>query len=704
MQKSQRKKILAVLTVFFSLTSAITAFAVPAELWPTTGSPVEILLTDKPGGGTPNQQYPQVIRASDGDYIAAWHDDDGTYRDLFVQKIDASDGSASWNSGNAVVITSADSAYQPEANYDITSDGAGGIFLVWERCPNASCASRSVRAQHMNSSGAKQWGANGVEVAASGNDPVLLADGSGGLYVAYHHTTSGNNVGVIRLNSSGTVHGSWVPASAVDVPGDNTETEPEIIAAGSSIIVAYLKSNEIYAAKYDNAGSPAAAPWGSGVKVSSTSGTVNSFSLVTDGSSGLIAAYDNNLASVKTQRVNAAGATQWGSGLNVKTATVNLVRAIEDGTGGVFVAWNQTSDVYAQHITNNGAVDPDWTAGGEAASNTGNGQNDQMTSATGHTNLASDGQSGIIIAFDALGTTDVRLQRIDMDGTVLWGSNGYGFGTTTDGSDDSAYLAGNNNQGAAIVWRGETNNDDLYDIYIQSVSDLSQCGALLDNDEDSNPPNVISEGCLELEVTAGTLSFENVPSSFSFPNRFKSGQVQHSFSNDNPATAAVDVTTESTDILTVTDLRNSGGFDVTITSSAVTDSENTLPLINLYIATTYPEDNDLIPLNANLVGTEANEIEFGSGTVNTGNIDTALTVHSANATGTNALTLINAYTTDGKSFDANNDTTPDTIYLMRSTAARISQMSQALGFYLRIPADQEAGNYSFLLTLDLIAS
>lgn len=236
----------------------------------------------------------------------------------------------------------------------------------------------------------------------------------------------------------------------------------------------------------------------------------------------------------------------------------------------------------------------------------------------------------------------------------------------------------------------------------------TSCGPLLDNDDSGGP--TLSETCIGLTINAGAISFEDIPESFSFPSKFSSSLSQNSFSNDDPGTGAVDVTTDPDDILTISDLRNSGGFDLTITSSAfINQTSDELPLENLYIVTSCPDGDDLA---ADLYGSpnncdNTNGAEFADGSTDTANMNQTNTVHSDNATGSPANNseledLINAYTTDGASFDANTDDIPDIITLMESTAPRLARISQALNFYLNIPPGQEAGTYSVLFTIDLL--
>lgn len=235
----------------------------------------------------------------------------------------------------------------------------------------------------------------------------------------------------------------------------------------------------------------------------------------------------------------------------------------------------------------------------------------------------------------------------------------------------------------------------------------SPCSPLTENDDSGGP--TISETCLSVQINGGGISIENIPDSFTFSSKFSSSLPQDSFSNDNPATSTIDVSTGPEDVITISDLRNSGGFDVTITSTDFISSSDTIDLENLYIATTCPDGDDL---TADLYGSpnncdNTNGAEFADGSTDTGNMSQASAAHSDNATGTatnaSELTALrNAYLNDGLSFDANTDSTPDVITLMQSTGPRLARLSQAINFYLNIPANQAPGTYSVKFTIDLI--
>ena len=230
------------------------------------------------------------------------------------------------------------------------------------------------------------------------------------------------------------------------------------------------------------------------------------------------------------------------------------------------------------------------------------------------------------------------------------------------------------------------------------------CGAMSDNDDSSG--NTVSTGCFGASVVAGDIYFQNIPDSFSFPQKFYSDQGQDSFSNDDASTKGVlDVASDPSDVLTVADLRGYGDFEVQLTASTdFSDGVHTIPLHNLYVVSECPDADDL---DSALYGSPSNcssstGVEFADGGVGQGNMDMSLVPFTENGNGSSLSALRSAYTSDGKSFDANSDGVSDVITLMDSTDAKVGMLSEALGFYLDIPAGQEAGSYSVVLTLDLV--
>jgi len=89
----------------------------------------------------------------------------------------------------------------------------------------------------------------------------------------------------------------------------------------------------------------------------------------------------------------------------------------------------------------------------------------------------------------------------------------------------------------------------------------SPCDPLHINLERENlPPGVItgeptlttiSDSCISADISPGDLAIDYLPLSFSFPLKHFTTHVKKNFSNDNPTTATVDVSTGPDDVISV---------------------------------------------------------------------------------------------------------------------------------------------------------
>lgn len=239
-----------------------------------------------------------------------------------------------------------------------------------------------------------------------------------------------------------------------------------------------------------------------------------------------------------------------------------------------------------------------------------------------------------------------------------------------------------------------------------STSAATPCDPLLVNDENTGPPLVITnQSCATVTIDPGTISLEFSPTSILFPQKFPTFIPQSSFSNDNPATGPVDVSTGSEDIVTVKDLRNSGGFEVTITASPFTSGDFKISLNHFYVVTTYPDEDDLTPLDPTLEGSESGGVEYANGFAGASDITSSVFT-------TGNMNQAQTYIFGGSNFDFNpppsggnpdgGDGIPDPVTIMSTSTDHLVRASQAVSLYIEIPADQEEATYTTLLTIDLI--
>jgi hypothetical protein len=142
-----------------------------------------------------HQNQARIQATSDNAAVVVWEDkrlsSDNT--DLFAQKI-ASNGNKLWDPSGIVV--SAEDFDQGAAR--LTSDGAGGVFIVWDDYRNGNSPNEDIYAQRLSASGEALWEENGMPICTasftqtgglvkvSGNNVYInwldIRNGSDGIY------------------------------------------------------------------------------------------------------------------------------------------------------------------------------------------------------------------------------------------------------------------------------------------------------------------------------------------------------------------------------------------------------------------------------------------------------------------------------------------------------------------------------------------
>jgi hypothetical protein len=143
-------------------------------------------------------------------------------------------------------------------------------------------------------------------------------------------------------------------------------------------------------------------------------------------------------------------------------------RLAEDGSGGAFIAWEDSrdgdgeSDIYLQHVTQLGAVYPGWVANGIAVCTAGGNQ--------AGVSICPDGVGGVFLAWvDHRGmSNDVYLQRVTASGGMLYAPNGFPVAATT-AEETAVQIALNGSQSASMTWQS---GSGIKAAYISSAGSL----------------------------------------------------------------------------------------------------------------------------------------------------------------------------------------------------------------------------------------
>jgi hypothetical protein len=254
-------------------------------------------------------QPPSVLSSDDTGTLITWND--GTR----MQRLDASGAPLLGTDGISVAVP---------AGYLVVPDGAGGVLEAFA-VPAADGGSAVLRAQQTDGTGALLWGADGGQVSfvesASGLDQrpwALIADGSGGAYVAWTDRTGSGDRDIFlqHLGPTGVPAAGW-PANGIDVsPAIGAQTNPQLLADGSGgCFMSWddarnpATGSDIFAQRVTSTGAIAPGWTAGGTIVCSVAGDQNESILTSDGAGGALVAWRDRRSDgdVYAQRIQSNG-------------------------------------------------------------------------------------------------------------------------------------------------------------------------------------------------------------------------------------------------------------------------------------------------------------------------------------------------------------------------------------------------------------
>jgi hypothetical protein len=339
----------------------------------------------------------------------------------------------------------------------IPDGAAGGIAVV----STNGVGNAQLRAQRVNSSGAKQWGATAATIITQGSGyrdfGDAFSDAAGGAYFLWEDTRNGiDNADIFaqRVNATGAPQWGATGIAVCTAPANQT-VPTGVLQIGGGLLAGWTDERsfdqEVFVQKLDGAGAPQFVA--NGIGVYTTPGV--------QGGSGIVAADDGGALTFWSEKVNgqydihgrrfdAAGAAV-GPAVAICSAAGNQLigDAIDDGNGGAILTWvdhrGATDDIYAQRVDATGA--PQWTANGIPVCT--------ATGAQRFPHIVSDGVGGCIISWQderiSSQNPNIFAQRLDDTGNAQWGNNGtpvcndagqqFGPDLTSDGAS-----------GAIIFW------------------------------------------------------------------------------------------------------------------------------------------------------------------------------------------------------------------------------------------------------------
>jgi hypothetical protein len=267
-----------------------------------------------------------------------------------------------------------------QAGASVCPDGLGGAFVAWHDARNSGSTGFDLYVAHLRRQGDVDpaWVANGVPVVTLTGDqlyPQLVADGSGGFFVAWQdHRSTKWEAFVQRYSATGTVSPGW-PANGLRVDGNNLNDADQVRvttdAAGGAYVAwtSHYSGTDLdpYLQHITGAGAVAAGWLAGGYDLDLGDLNQSQPAIAPDGSGGVLVAFHTNQLGdydIHAARITSTRTTVWFVNASTLFGDDVSPQIVSDGQGGAIVAFGATNggeqDIFATHILANGLVGADW--------------------------------------------------------------------------------------------------------------------------------------------------------------------------------------------------------------------------------------------------------------------------------------------------------------------------------------------------------
>lgn len=376
----------------------------------------------------------------------------------------------------------------------IAPDGNNGAIIAWQ---DRRTFPFNIVAGHVLATGIADaaWPVNGRAllsdslartIVPQGQEfPAIVTDGDGGAIVTWpdaRNATNGLDIYAQHVLPSGEVDPTW-PVNGVTVCSVTGEqTAPVILSDnGGGAFIAWVdgraSTRDVFA-HHVMANGHLDPLWpANGRAVTTAPNTQTPFGIVGDQQGGFLVAWTdlrsgNPGSDIYAQHISGAGALDpaWpvdGLGLSTAAGSQTGSAMIPDGANGAIVAWTDTRDgtneVFAQRVSRAGVIAPGWPVNGKLVSV---GGTDEVLPA-----LASDGGGGAIVAWGGgnTGHHNSRAQHVLASGTLdaAWPATGRSLGFTPSEATNQV-IASDGAGGAIVAWQ-QGDGVTAFDIFAQHV-------------------------------------------------------------------------------------------------------------------------------------------------------------------------------------------------------------------------------------------
>src|SRR5262245_11107019 len=376
----------------------------------------------------------------------------------------------------------------------ITSDAAGGAYIVWSDARNYASSGEDIYMQRVTADGeiAPGWPADGVSVCSAPEIQSigrysLVPDGLGGALVAWQDYRqlnvpggTGSDIYALRVRPDGTIAPGWPAGGLPILVGAGNQDLPVVLADGTGggfISWDDLDTGDIYLKRLLANGAIAPGWPTDGLPICTLPSLQGSPRLAPDGTGGLFIVWGDlrdGPVAIYAQRVTATGQLSpgWPENGSLVRAGSAIRDIVPDGVGGSFVSCAtsgglEDDDFYLQRFTAGGSLATGWSAGGVPVC------------------LAPDYRSNLRMEVDGVGGVflvwtdkrdvfddDVFAVRMRSDGTLApgWPLDGLRITDNSSALENYADLAPDGLEGAFLCWDQETSltGSDLQ-VFVQHV-------------------------------------------------------------------------------------------------------------------------------------------------------------------------------------------------------------------------------------------
>ncbi len=351
------------------------------------------------------------------------------------------------------------------------SDGEGGLIVAWADYRLDDSADTYV--QRLSADGTPLWGENGLLISDfefDQEDSQIVSDGAGGAIVLWPGSIGlGDDLFAQRVGHNGDL--LWGEEGLTVCGADNGQRYAKMISDGSGGAIFTWGDTrdvgyDIYAQRIDGDG---ALMWeDNGTAICTFVGDQAQPEITPDGAGGAILTWRDTryvASDIFTQRVNRSGEVQWtedGVEICFGSGLHYNPRIFEDGSGGAVITWQDGrdgNDIYAQRVDDDGT--PLWGENGRAVCTAlGNQINPVITvDSSGHSIIAWEDNRGPEM--------DIYAQRMSLDGDIMWEDNGTAVCTAIQTQGDLDVLA-DGSGGAFLAWN-DYRSKSIKEIYAQHI-------------------------------------------------------------------------------------------------------------------------------------------------------------------------------------------------------------------------------------------